>query len=255
MKFAVISYQRTGSTFFVSKLNTIQGVVCHSELFNNGFHSFENSIFDPELFLELSLFDKLTGRSQAEKLFKFKNKEPLRFLHHIFSYRDEPTGFKIFPGQNKSVLHHILKDRSVKKIVLIRENLVRSFISREIALKTGEWGKYNKNDVSLVKISMDVDRFLDYADSVKGRFKQIESILTDSEQPYLKCTYEQISKRFPLEEVCSFLNIPKPDQLPEIDQVRQNPFILSEMIINFKDVKRRLDGTGYSRFLEDSDKE
>lgn len=253
MKFAVISYQRTGSTFFVSKLNTIHGVVCHSELFNNGFHSFANSIFDPNLFLELSLVDKLSGRSQAEKLFKFKNKEPLRFLHHIFSYRDEPTGFKIFPGQNELILRQILDDTSVRKIVLIRENLLRSFVSRQIALNTGEWGKYNKDEVSLVKISMDVDRFLDYADSVKGRFRNIESVLTDSEQSYLKCTYELISKRFPSEEVCSFLNISKPDQLPEIDQVRQNPFTLSDMIINFEEVKLRLHGTEYSRFLEDSE--
>lgn len=74
---------------------------------------------------------------------------------------------------------------------------------------------------------MDVDRFLNYAELVKGRFRNIESILTDSEQSYLRCTYEQISKRFPSKKVCSFLNVTKPDELPELDQVRQNPFTLS----------------------------
>lgn len=249
VKFVVISYQRTGSTFFVSTLNKIDGVVCHSELFNNGFDSFVNSVFDDALLPELNMFDKLLGVSRFEKLFRYKKVNPVRFLDNIFRYRNGTTGFKLFPGQNEIILNKILKDRSVKKIILVRKNVIRSFVSREVALKTGKWGRYKNEDLSLVKITMDTDRFMDYERNIKDRFSKIESVLNDSAQNYLKLTYEQISSSYPLNQVCAFLEIPKPDALPDINQVKQNPFPLSEMIENYNEVRQFFNNTDYIKFL------
>lgn len=251
--FVVISYQRTGSTFFVSTLNKIDGIVCHSELFNNGLESFRNSVFDDTILPELNFINKMLGVNRVEKLFKYKKKYPGRFLKHIYNYRDGCTGFKLFPNQNDLILQRILKDHSVKKMILIRENLIRSFVSKNIALKTGKWGKYKGEDVSLEKISLDTDRFLKYAQSIQKRFKNIESTLRDSNQPYLKFTYEQISNRFPIEQICTFLQVSEPDVVPEINQVRQNPFSLSEMVENYEEVVRKLENTDYKKYLSDSD--
>jgi len=252
VKFAVISYQRTGSTFFVSMLNGIDGVVCHSELFNRGLKTFGDCVFDPKLLPELNFFEKLTGRTKAEKLFRFKKRDPLGFLNHVYSYRDAATGFKIFPGQDDSVFNHILEERSIRKIILTRNNLLRSYVSRTIAHKTGIWGRHKGEEASLEKVSVDTERFLEYARRIKDRFGAIEAGLEAANQRYLKCTYEQITESYPAREICTFLDIPVPGTVPEISWIRQNPFALSDMIENYSEVKNALEGTEFQTFLADS---
>jgi hypothetical protein len=49
------------------------------------------------------------------------------------------AGFKIFRGHNDIALSHILADNGIKKIVLQRENVLASYSSLLIAVKTGHW--------------------------------------------------------------------------------------------------------------------
>ena len=251
IKFVIITYQRTGSTFLSLTLNGLEGVICHSELFNNGKQAFINSIFDTGLLPKITFLDKILGTDSAEKLFKFKSKQPIKFLEHIYEQDAHAIGFKIFPGQNDSVLDSILQNKGIKKIVLERKNLLNGYVSKQIAKKTGVWSKYMGEGTQLEKVKINVDSFIRYVNLIESSIEKVRDTLQSSNQEFLELYYEEMIYAFPLKKIANFLELIEYDSIPKVDQIKQNPYSLPEMIANFDDVQAELSNTNYEKYLQE----
>ena len=111
-KFAIISDSRTGSTLLMQLLDSHPAIICFGEEFKN----LENS--------------------SSSKVWK-----------EIYRKRRKSTqwvGFKLFyfhPWKNKDqdVWKFLEADKNVVIIHLTRKNILRSYVSKEIGLKTRKW--------------------------------------------------------------------------------------------------------------------
>lgn len=248
-KFVIISYQRTDSTFFAMTLNKMEGVVCHSELFNSDKQAFKNSIFDPGILPSENFLDKVMGITREDKLFKLKNKNPEKFLQRIFNQHADTIGFKIFPGQNDSILDLIISDKDVKKILLGRKNLLRCYVSKQIAVKTGIWSRYKGEKSAMEKIDVNINSFITYSKRINETMNSIKNRLIESDQNYQELTFEEITSGFPLKKISRFLNIEKINGVPKVNQKRHNPFPLSDMILNYGELTSYFANIVYEKFL------
>jgi|SRR5690625_1447612 len=250
-EFVIISYHRTGSTFLALKLNSFENVVCHSEIFNRGLKSFVNSIFDDGILPQKSLADRLLRISPEEKLFKLKNRDPEKFLQLVFSQKADAIGFKIFQNQDDSILNRLIFDRGISKIILIRKNMLRSYVSYCIARETGVWSKHKGATVKLARVDINFEEFLEFFNKNNQFIRNVEKKLTDSDQHYLNLSFEEITTAFPLDKIESFLGIQAVLGDAEVEQVRQNPFSLKEIIINYDEIFQKLNDHNMKYFLED----
>lgn len=247
-KFVIISYQRTGSTYLVSILNQLEGVVCHSELYNRSLDAFKFSIFDSQILPSQNWFDKLLRISPEEKLYKLKNQNPEEFLQRIFNQNSNAIGFKIFPGQDDSIMNLLISDPEIKKILLIRKNLLRCYVSQQIALKTQKWSRHKGEDIVLERIAIDVNSFNAYMNKIKKRMAAIREALISNDQNYLEITFEDITSNFPIKKISQFLELGDVQEVPDVNLERQNPFPLEKIILNYGEVKEMIQAQSLNFF-------
>jgi LPS sulfotransferase NodH len=239
----IISYPRTGSTFLVKVLNSCTNIICHSEIFHKKTEPFNRSILDKSCLPETSIVDKLLGQNSLVKLRKLKEKNYKEFLTHTYQPKDkvDAIGFKIFDKQNNQALEYLLGNRDIKKIILVRENFLRSFISQELALMTGVWDRHNESTIpQLNEIELDIEKFEIYKKSTNQHVARITQRLDNEGQDFLKLTYEEITKEFPQNKIEKALRVTLDNITTEIDQKQQNPFDLEKMISNYSDVKDKI---------------
>src|SRR5207237_10395049 len=126
VRFVILAVARTGSNMLCTLLGSHPHVLCHHELFN------PKGVYYA-LDLRGSAFD-LGGVEERDR-------DPLGFVDRVWAAHRSFThvGFKMTPHQNQAVLDAMLHDPLVRKVVLRRENRVRTYVSRVIAETTGQW--------------------------------------------------------------------------------------------------------------------
>lgn len=223
-KFIVVTRSRTGSNLLISLLNAHPNIEAYGELFG-------------------SLKKETTAKKWADIFSnKFKN---IKYV-----------GFKIFyyhpiDSDDKSVWDIIEKDRSIKIIHLRRTNMLRTYISKQIALKTNVWstsevGKSTKTDK---RIEVDVEDCLADFENVRSwgekTSKQFEA------HDLLELTYEEMIKDngATMNEVFEFLGVAKHPVKSILK--KQNPEALKDIVSNFEELKSALTMAGYSNFFEE----
>jgi len=120
IRFVIIANPRTGTNHFIDLLNSHPEISCHREVFHR------DTVY---------LMD-----GTHNELLKKRNENPLAFLSEL--YNSSPTkasGFKIFMDHDNSVLDAVLRDTTIKKIVLYRPNLLAVHSSAQIAVAEQRW--------------------------------------------------------------------------------------------------------------------
>jgi hypothetical protein len=112
--FVIIANPFTGAKHFSDLLNAHQDISCHHEVFHRD-----------TVYLLNGAHDDLINK---------RNENPIGFLKQLYnSCTTKACGFKIFMNQNEYVLDNVLRDKSIKKIVLYRPNLLATHWSSKIA--------------------------------------------------------------------------------------------------------------------------
>lgn len=252
-KFVIFSYPRTGSTFLVKNLNNFEDVVCQSEIFHKNFNSFSRAFLDKKVIMKFlnSPFKRIIFNKEKvlKKLFRMKNRDFHSFLEKVYQEKFNAVGFKIFPGQHDEAFKYLLGETSIRKVILERRNRLRSYVSKQISIKTGRWDQYKGNDSKLVQIEINIEDFLLYKQKIDAYLLETEQALKLSNQKYLKLTFEEITSGFPLKKISRFLDIGNVDSVPEVNQKRQNPFPLSEMILNYEELSNYFENTEFEKYL------
>lgn len=235
---------RTGSNMLCTQLGSHPDVLCHHELFNPGgvFHALE---------LRDGSFD-LGGRAERDR-------DPLAFLERVWAadLGHSHVGFKMTHRQNETVLDAVLRDVYVRKIVLRRQNRVRTFVSQRISEVTGQWEVYREADLvgERPRLHVDVDALRENIAESEGYYAEVERLLEATGQPFVRVSYERLVGGSDAERtrVLEFLGLPNADRAAatlRIRSVRQNPASLRDLITNFAELEDALAGSGLAADLE-----
>ena len=214
--FVILSSGRSGSTMLVQLLNSHPNVVCKGELLNR--HCLQ--IYDLRGASSATLINYILASLIPSKLF--------------LSY----TGFKLFNEQLefcslrlKDILTALLYPHV---IILYREKMLETYVSLEIAFKSDVW--YSEDGGTGERIKLDWQKFLDYAETEKVRWKR-SMMDVPMYSKVLFVSYEELieNRNKTMSRIFQFMGL-------NMCHVRaaskkQNPLPLNEKIINYDQIK------------------
>ncbi len=225
-KFIIISRSRTGSNLLVSLLGSHPRIRALGEMFN-----------------------RLHGRS------------PQWVWDRVFSHmpnRIELVGCKIFyyhpqDTDNNWVWDRIYNDTSIPIIHLTRENILRTYLSRQIADKTRVWHDRNGKNNSRAddrKVHLDPKACRDEFEKTESWERHTDECTEGHRK--LRVTYEELTgpgQEECLDRIQRFLGV-EPKELAS-GMKRQNAEGLSTLISNYDELETSLCGTRWEKFLSE----
>ena len=203
-KFVIITSPRTGSNLLVSLLSSHKNINCYGEVFNH-----------------------ITNKN-CKELWESTFKRKMPFIKSV--------GFKIFyehplSSEDKEVWNFIAKDKNIKIIHLVRDNVIRSQLSLLIAYRTNIWGLTPKmKDIPLEKRKVNVE-MESFIRSIKQIDKNKE--LTKKrfqEHSYYEISYEKLTSGIQSEmnQLFDYLNVSRKKVGSNLR--KQNPENLYDLI-------------------------
>jgi LPS sulfotransferase NodH len=163
------------------------------------------------------------------------------------------VGFKLFIGHNTEILNHVLADKKVKKLLLIRKNIVRLYVSTQIAAMTGEYCKLvNQNAESKRPsyIYFDIQAFLSFAHQIEEFYSNCEATMIETGQKFFKIYYPDILNNSTQNKILKFLEVRQDVGGMHSKFMQQGDYQLKDIISNYEEVSRSLVNTKYFRDLE-----
>ncbi|MBB3123531.1 LPS sulfotransferase NodH [Mesoflavibacter sabulilitoris] len=167
-KFVIISRSRTGSTLLKALLNDHPNIICEGELF------------------------KVLNDKSCKTIWKtFYGKKPKKI---------QQVGFKLFYyhpfDEDKQVWDFIKNEKDVTIIHLVRENMLRAFVSQKIGEKTKKWteniNRPHKLELDNKKVSLDYDECLETFTKISSYESQVRKDFRDFN--FVELSYEDLNK-------------------------------------------------------------
>jgi len=231
-KFVLLAAPRTGSNLLVTLINSHREVRCQFEA------------FDPERIIVTDSMEKRLPDIQM------RNSNPIGFLHKLYALYPEyiAVGFKYFCGHDQRVLDYVLKNKSIKKIILTRDNRLYTYSSLKIAMTTGQWGTMNVREVKHAQVMFDKYEFMRYCHLLDDYYRLIESVTTGTSQECFRIEYDNLLDDDLHAELISFLGVTEGVVLAS-RTVRQNPESLRDRFLNYSELASALKGTVYEKWV------
>ncbi|MGE5248934.1 MAG: Stf0 family sulfotransferase [Bacteroidota bacterium] len=224
-RFAIVGNARTGSNYLLDGLKSSKSVKMYHEIFAD--HNREiGKDFDRVL---STLFQR---ESRGTRLVGFK-----LFYNHLTD--DEWDRF--------------LAHREFKLIHLTRQNRLRTIVSLEIAFKTGRWTSSRQPDHNQVQdrtILIEPAKLLARIEQLRQAERLARQRFSD--RPVIEIVYEEMVRE-PLqtfEHVGDYLGIQDIDPT-QIRIRRQNPEPLSQLLLNYAEMRQVLKDTEYAHYLDE----
>jgi glycosyltransferase involved in cell wall biosynthesis/LPS sulfotransferase NodH len=232
-RFIIIATPRSGSNFLANTLNSHPEIKCYGEVFNlNADSSFKNKT------LEENKEDRRT--------------HPLSFANRLWSESEDKkaAGFKIMTHQSPEIILHVSKDDQIKKIVLIRKNILKQYVSLKIAEKTDIWQKKRGKDErhKKVKVKINIKEFYKWITKINKDYITLLNDLRKNGRNFIVTYYEDITgpkKWESYRKLLKYLNVTEDSALLNESNEKQNPEDLRLLVSNFKEIKEKLKNTNY----------
>lgn len=200
----ILSSSRSGSNFLVSLLNS-----------------------SPDLAFQGEAFKDTTG---ARLEVDYRSVYPKRslVLHGAKIFYYHPNGIKDY-----AVWERLQADPQVRVIHLMRRNLLRAYISVQLAERSGVWMSRTSTDSG--SIALDVEAFNAWRDRRIARSKAAVERLKG--RPLLPVFYEDLAadSAAELERIAAFLGVPPFEATTDL--VPQNAKPLAQLLSNFDAVR------------------
>jgi hypothetical protein len=235
-RFAILAAQRSGSNMLCTMLGSHPDILCHHEVFNPA-----------GIFYALHLRDGGLDLGTIDQ----RNRDPLGFLAKVWAadlgYLH--LGLKVSERQEPEVLHALLEDRGVRKIVLVRNNRLKTLVSRKISEATGQWEVYRDKDLApRPRVEIQFDEIQAYLAYRAAYYAEVEGGLSASGQPHLRVSYEELPNQGEQRRLLDFIGA-RPLAL-QARSVKQNSTDLRDLIANYEELAAALRGTELARELE-----
>jgi len=208
-------------------LNSHPEILCHHELFHPNTSYFA--------------LNKRNGEFKEFEATDTRDAQPIKFLTAIWdrSFDHKAVGFKLLRNQNITILRAMIKDPSVKKIVLERKNYLAVYTSMLAAKKTGQWSKLLASNDSSQKHSeqptyISPKQFISYSNDLCNYYNHLLCYLKKHKQPFLHVYFEElVANKSKLSDILNFININKSDaNFMHNAHAAQNHKIISKRISN-----------------------
>jgi len=241
-KFLMISSPRTGSNLLTGMLDAHPEIIAHYELFH------KQAVYYSDKYGHEWIKDY-----NVEK----RDKDPASFLEFIYSQRlntkAKCIGFKIFDEHNMALLEELIADPKVKKIILKRDNLLMSFLSKLEAEKSGVFFETKDGKKAYQKperINFNYRHFRIYEQRNLKFFDEVENKIKFHGQDYFTIEYQNILNKDVLRELLVFLGVtPDPDLL-EVRFRKQNQKKLEDRLSNYEEMLSQLKEKSCEKYLE-----
>ncbi|MCC0176633.1 sulfotransferase [Waterburya agarophytonicola K14] len=259
-----IALPRTGSNFLSSLLHhhpliTSYYEIFHPDQFYSGYQTNVKSIIS---YINQKYNFSFTSADDSQ-LIQWIHQYPEGLIETLCYFNPEQYfSFKLFPNHLKPELitSTILQNSQLKKI-LVKRNLLATYISHEIALQTNRWRNF---DTSQIKISLSAEKFAQWVDWAEEWYRMFaEYNYVDKEECSI-INYEDIHTHqtnvAKLNYIDRFLQkigleFQQPYQFPPEEQIkimskqdcRTN---LAEKIINYQDFRQQVQIKGLDRHLK-----
>ena len=179
----------------------------------------------------------------------------------VFAATDEHpvVGCRVFYGHvTAAEFGDLLKTSGIKVVHLRRRNILRRYVSLQIALHNDVWARGRRRAAPPIDdraVTIDVDDFIESSTVAAERRTDLERALADAGVAVLDVWYEELSARLDpeLRRIASFLGLGEPVRESEPVLMRQNPEPLRLLVRNYAEVERRLARTSMREFLDAED--
>jgi LPS sulfotransferase NodH len=201
--FVILADMRSGSNFLERNLNDLAGVRCHGEAFNPAF-------------LGRPSRQRLLGMTKEER-----DLDPLRLLTRM-RRRPGLRGFRLFQDHDARVLSAVIEDPRCAKIVLWRAPL-DSYLSLEIARRTGQWQLTRARDRKAAKVVFDEAGYRRYVLAHDAYYTALRRRLQDTGQTAFWIAYDDIQRVTTINGLAAWLGVSARLAALNGDLLRQNP--------------------------------
>ncbi len=246
-RFVIFNFPRTGSNFLCSMLNQHPEILCHHELFNpERIYYAKNfqELFDlGETFTRADLIRGKAGLATIPERDWFPEKFMVQIWKtHFFA---KAVGFNLFPTHIPNAASSLVRDSEIKKILLIRKNTLKTYVSLLLARNTATWDLYasTNQQSSDKKIVVNVKRFLRWRSQYEQYFQNLEQKCTTQKQSYLRVYYEDLSGHqgeTVKSELLQFIGVSVQPEYLKPTSKKQNSRELKDLIANFDEVEQFL---------------
>lgn len=220
--FAIFGSMRSGSNLLEQSLNQFAGITCHGELFNPSFIGHPKSTD----FLGID--------------FEKREKSPKSLIKAMIEDADNGiAGFRVFHDHDQRTAQIALQDPKCAKIILQRD-VLQSFISLEIALKTDQWLLHDAPDRRGGKIWFDPEKFITYREEQEVFYANVRETLQKSGQTAFWVHYPEQRDIDVLNGIAKFLG--QDEVLKNVKETirRQNPGTLRDKVENYDEMRAAL---------------
>lgn len=235
--FVVMAMMRSGSNLLQQKLNGIEGVLCHGEVFNTS-----QSGLEPK-------FEKTEARLPSLKSIDRKSK-PGPYLKRLIELSQaEHVGFRLFENHHNDLIQPLIEDPRIFKIVLIRDFL-ESYVSLEIARQNDQWIMNRLGTRKEWKpIKVNFEAFKTYALRESLFYHEIISRCMLTGQKYLALDYSDLNTAKTDGLLLGHFGVHRVVDKSGVTAQRQNPEVLEEKIENYDEIRKRLRNLRLDRWL------
>jgi LPS sulfotransferase NodH len=239
-RFVVLATPRTGSNWLCTLLDSHPEILCHHEIFNPaGIHY---------------ALSQRGGRLDFGSV-ETRDRDPLAVLERVWrETAGHPiVGFKIGLGQSEEVQRAVIGDPGVRKVVVHRANRIRTYVSEEIARRTGEWESYPWSELAErpTRVEVDPERLREHAQRNERYYAWVRELLAEAGQEALEVVYERLTGEPERRRLQRFLGVAELAPLRGSTR-KQNPGALRELVSNFDRLAGALRGSPLAAELEAS---
>lgn len=251
-KFIILSGGRSGSTYLQQLLDSHPTVTCYDEIFNvTNAQSHSFGTFCKKQF-PITSWMFLRG-----KISKWPFNFPLRFLFQqyikfLFQEKQNPAvGFKLTYDQllHYNAIESWLKTNSVSVIHLQRKNPLKAAISLLKAKASGIYTVTSNDNPQNKKINIRPSEILDELKRQINEKLKCEEIIQNKRT--ITIYYEDLfgKQSETIQTVAAFLKIDN-NSFTKPDIAKTNPQNLTDVLENYEEVKKLLQGTEWEKYLD-----
>ncbi|MFQ5529343.1 MAG: sulfotransferase [Gemmatimonadota bacterium] len=240
--FIVLTAPRSGSSMLIQALRAHPRIVSFGELFNRGHIGFNTPGFE----------------NRNRMLQSWRDRHPAEFMQRmVYRGYDESVqavGFKVFyehvdRPQLRPLKSYLAQKPELRVIHLRRRNLLRAFLSRTIALRTGVWGAKSPRQRRHYRVRLKPADCHGYFEMQSRQWAEYDKVFAFN--ALLRVTFETLVAEFEpeMERVLDFLGADK-TCLPRLT-VKQEVRPLAEAIIGYAELKSEFAGTRWAEMFDE----
>ncbi|RMD49636.1 MAG: nodulation protein NodH, partial [Alphaproteobacteria bacterium] len=220
--FVILAGMRTGSNFLEETLNLFPDLACHGELFNPSF----------------------IGHHRTTELWGFdlarRERDPYGLIEAMIAAEPERIpGFRLFHDHDPRIIEHVLADPACAKVVLNR-NVLDSYVSRKIALATGQWRVTHVSHRRAARIHFVPEEFQAELAERQAFQLRIQRALQLTGQAAFWIHYDDLGDVEVINGLGAFLGSEHRIEAVSRRLKRQNPGGLREKVANYDEMRRAL---------------